>query len=227
MAGVRELAAKRWTGQFDPGIVRILVADADLIFSDLDQVGTWDAVIDAEPSLAVVVDARELDSALEAVANFIDLKSPYFMGHSRAISELAGAAATGMQLTPDEVRTVRQAALVHGVGRLGVSNAIWDKQGPLGAGEWERVRLHPYLTDRMLRQSPALAPLGAIAMQLRERLDGSGYPRALSGSAILPPARILAAGEVYQAMLEPRPHREPLTAEAAAAELGAEMTAGR
>src|SRR4051812_1178981 len=77
MAGVCELAAKRWTGQFDPGIVRILVADADLIFSDLDQVGTWDAVIDAEPSLAVVVDARELDSALEAVANFIDLKSPY------------------------------------------------------------------------------------------------------------------------------------------------------
>ena len=73
---------------------------------------------------------------------------------------------------------------MHDLGRLGVSNAIWDKRGPLGAGEWERVRLHPYLTERMLRQSEALAPLGAIAVQHRERLDGSGYPRGLSGAAI-------------------------------------------
>ena len=73
---------------------------------------------------------------------------------------------------------------MHDLGRLGISNAIWDKRGPLGAGEWERVRLHPYLTERMLQQSAALAPLGAIAVQHRERLDGSGYPRGLSGGAI-------------------------------------------
>jgi len=86
---------------------------------------------------------------------------------------------------------------VHGLGRLGVPNSIWDKRGPLGAGEWERVRMQPYLTERMLHQSPSLAPLGAIAVQYRERLDGSGYPRGLSGAASLglrgswaPPMRI-------------------------------------
>jgi HD-GYP domain-containing protein (c-di-GMP phosphodiesterase class II) len=81
---------------------------------------------------------------------------------------------------------------VHDLGRLGVSNAIWDKRGPLGGGEWERVRFQPYLTERMLKQSVALAPLGAIAVQHRERADGSGYPRGLSGTAISRSARLLA-----------------------------------
>jgi len=108
-----------------------------------------------------------------------------------------------------------------------VSNAIWDKRGPLAAGEWERVRLEPYVTERMLRQSDALAPLAAIAVQHRERLDGSGYPRALSGAAISQPARILGAADAYQAMREPRPHRAPRSAEEAAAELRAEVKAGR
>ncbi len=108
-----------------------------------------------------------------------------------------------------------------------MSNAIWDKRGPLAAGEWERVRLEPYVTERMLRQSDALAPLAAIAVQHRERLDGSGYPRALSGAAISQPARILGAADAYQAMREPRPHRAPRSAEEAAAELRAEVKAGR
>ena len=85
------------------------------------------------------------------------------------------------------MRTLRRAGLVHDFGRLGVSNAIWDKRGPLGAGEWERVRTHPYLTERMLHGSEALAPLGAIAVQHHERLDGSGYPRGLIGQRDFPP----------------------------------------
>ena len=125
------------------------------------------------------------------------------------------------------MRTLRRAGLVHDLGRLGVSNAIWDKPGPLGAGEWERVRIHPYLTERMLHQSDALAPLAAIAVAHRERLDGSGYPRGLSGSAISRPARILAAADAYQAMREPRPYRPPRTPEEAATELRADVKAGR
>lgn len=125
------------------------------------------------------------------------------------------------------MRTLRRAALVHDLGRLGVSNSIWDKRGPLGPGEWERVRLHPYLTQRMLRQSEALAQLGAIAVQHRERLDGFGYPNGLSATAIARPARVLAAADAYQAMREPRPHRRELSADAAAAQLRAEVNAGR
>ena len=105
---------------------------------------------------------------------------------------------------------MRRAGLVHDLGRLGISNAIWDKPGPLGAGEWERVRLHPYLTERMLRQSPLLAPLGAVAVQHRERLDGSGYPAGLAGGAISRFARLLGAVDAYQSMREPRPYRAAL-----------------
>jgi DNA-binding CsgD family transcriptional regulator len=122
---------------------------------------------------------------------------------------------------------LRQAALVHDLGRLGVSNAIWDKPGPLGVGEWERVRMHPYLTERMLHQSPALAPLGEIAVQHRERLDGSGYPRGLTGGAISRPARILGAVDAYQSMRELRPHRPALSGEEAAAELREDVRAGK
>ena len=153
---------------------------------------TWDAVIAAEPALAVVLSRDEFDAALLAVADFVDLKSPYtprpLAGRRRA--RAAGRRSASV-CRDAEVRTLRRAGLVHGLGRLGVSNAIWDKPGPLGAGEWERVRMHPYLTERMLRQSAALAPLGAIAVQHRERLDGSGYPRGLAGGAISRPARIL------------------------------------
>ena len=127
---------------------------------------------------------------------------------------------------PDVV-SLRRSGWLHGLGRLGVSNAIWDKPGPLAPGERERVRLHPYLTERMLQQSPWLAPYGATCVQLRERLDGSGYPRSLSGSAISMPARILAAADVYQAMLEPRPYRSSLAPADAAAELKKEVSLGR
>jgi len=116
---------------------------------------------------------------------------------------------------------------VHGFGRLGVSNAIWDKPGPLAAGERERVRMHPYFTERMLSQSQWLAPLGVVAVQLRERLDGSGYPRGVDGSRISMPARILAAADVYQSMIEPRPYRSARSPGEAAQQLRAEVSANR
>ena len=156
---------------------------------------------------------------LEAIANFIDLKSPYTLGHARAVADLAGDAAAGIRLPETKVRLLRRAGLVHDFGRLGVSNAIWDKRGPLGAGEWERVRLHPYNTERMLHASPSLAPLGSIAVQHRERLDGSGYPRGLSGSAISRHARIIGTADAYQAMREPRPYRPERPPEEVATEL--------
>ena len=87
--------------------------------------------------------------------------------------------------------------------------------------------MHPYITERMLHQSAALAPLGAIAAQHRERLDGSGYPRGIAGRAISLPARILGAADAYQAMREPRPYREARAAGEAAEALRAEVRSGR
>ena len=223
----RALARERAGRQFDPVLADLMRADAEMLLSGLDAVGTWDAVIEAEPALAIVLSGERLDAALLAVANFVDLKSPYTLGHARAVGELAADAGAQLALSEAEVRTLRRAGYVHGLGRLGVSNAIWDKPGPLGAGEWERVRMHPYITERMLHQSEALAPLGAIAVQHRERLDGSGYPRGLTGAAIARPARILGAVDAYQAMREPRPHRPARSAKEAAAELRAEVKAAR
>jgi HD-GYP domain-containing protein (c-di-GMP phosphodiesterase class II) len=230
MGGVpaaKALARKRAGRQFDPVLAETLCSDAEAILDGLDAVGTWDAVIDAEPALAVVLSGERFDAALLAVATFVDLKSPYTLGHARAVADLAAQAGVQLGASESAVRTLRRAGLVNGLGRLGVSNSIWDKRGPLGAGEWERVRIHPYLTERMLCQSQALAPLGAIAVQHREQLDGSGYPRGLMGAAISRPARILGAADAYQAMREPRPHRPPRSADEAAAALRADVKAGR
>jgi HD-GYP domain-containing protein (c-di-GMP phosphodiesterase class II) len=227
VAAVKKLARQWHGGQFDPAVADVLLSEGDALLAGIDTVAAWDAVIGAEPALALVLRGDRLHAALVAIANFVDLKSPYFLGHAQAVADLAGEAAA-RQGTPDaEVRLLRQAGLVHGLGRMGISNAIWDKRGPLGAGEWERVRLQPYLTERMLRQSQALAPIARIVVQHRERLDGSGYPRGLTGAAISREARILAAADAYQAMREPRPHRPARGAEDAAAELQADVKLGR
>ena len=217
------LAKKRAGSQFDPSLTAVLCANAQMIFKDLDAGQTWDAVIAAEPALGVLLSEPEFDRSLLAIADFVDLKSPYTLGHARAVSNLAAEAGTKLGLNGKEVDALRRAGLACDLGRLGVSNAIWDKPGPLGAGEWERVRMHPYLTERMLHQSTALAPLGAIAVQYRERLDGSGYPRGLAAGAISIPARVLGAADAYQSMCEPRPHREALRPEIAAKELRSEV----
>ena len=221
------LAEKRAGSQFDPALSAALCANAETILDGLDAGHTWDAVIGAEPALGVLLSEAEFDRALLAIADFVDLKSPYTLGHARAVSELAAESGTKLGLGNEEVEILRRAGLANDLGRLGVSNAIWDKRGALGAGEWERVRMHPYLTERMLHQSTALAPLGAIAVQHRERLDGSGYPRGLSGGAISMPARVLGAADAYQSMCEPRPYREALLPEVAAKELRSEVKAGR
>ena len=221
------VARERSGTQFDPALVDVFCRDAAELFGGIESATTWDAVIAAEPELEVVLTDEELDAALAAMANFADLKSPYTLGHSCAVAELAGEAARVAELPDADAVLVRRAGFVHDLGRLGVSNAIWDKRGDLTPAELERVRLHPYLTERMLASSAALAPLGAVAVQHHERLDGSGYPRGTSGESLTPTGRILAAADTYRAKLEPRPHRRELTPEEAASYLKAEVTAGR
>jgi HD domain len=131
----RQLARRRSGGQFDPALAAVICDEGDMILAGLDAVGTWDAVIDAEPALAVALNSDQFEGALRAVANFVDLKSPYSLGHAGAVADLAADAGRRQGLSVDEVAVVRRAGLVHGLGRLGISNAIWDKPGALGAGE--------------------------------------------------------------------------------------------
>ncbi len=179
--------AARWPAgapgkQFDPNLVEILCADADKVFHDLDETESWDIVLDAEPAPSAALSPAECDEALVAISRFVDLKSPYTLGHSVAVAELVAGAATALGAPDSEVALVRRSALVSRYGCLGVSNGVWDKRRPLSPSDWERIRLHPYLTERMLQRSPALARLAVVAVQLRERLDGSGYPARSHGS---------------------------------------------
>jgi HD-GYP domain-containing protein (c-di-GMP phosphodiesterase class II) len=221
------MARERAGGQFDPRLVEAFADCAHDLLDELSEESSWDAVIAAEPGLAKALTDDELDDALEAVAEFADLKSPWFTGHSRGVADLAAGAAREAGLPDHAVTALRRAGLVHDLGRSGVPNTIWDKPGPLTDAERERVRLHAYYTERMLARPEALAGLGAIAACHHERLDGSGYHRSLPGSALAPPARILAAADAYHAMTEARPHRPALAPEEAAAELRREVRAGR
>jgi HD-GYP domain-containing protein (c-di-GMP phosphodiesterase class II) len=221
------VARQRAGGQFDPRLVEAFVDCAPALLDGLAEDSSWDAVIEAEPGLIKPLVGEQLDAAFETLADFGDLKSPWFSGHSRGVARLAAAAAGEAGLPDETVTELRRAALVHDLGRTGVPNTIWDKPGPLTGAEWERVRLHPYYAERMLARPEALARLGAIAACHHERLDGSGYHRSLPGSALPPSARILAAADVYHAMTEARPHRDALEPEQAAAALRAEVRAGR
>ncbi|HZQ66311.1 MAG TPA: HD domain-containing phosphohydrolase [Gaiellaceae bacterium] len=223
----RELVRRQRGRELDPALADLFVAEADELLDGLEEAAAWEAIIDAEPRLGRVVAGAELDEVLEAMADLVDLKSPHLAGHSRGVANLAAEAARLAGLPPDEQRLIRRAGLVHDLGRLGVSNAIWDKPGPLSASELERVRLHPYLTDRMLTRVEALACVREVAARNHERLDGSGYPRGLAGGSLTYADRLLATADVYHALTEWRPHRRARATAEAGDELRSQARAGR
>jgi HD-GYP domain-containing protein (c-di-GMP phosphodiesterase class II) len=168
-----------------------------------------------------------VDRALVAMAGFTDLVSPYLTGHSTGVAELAREAAARCRIEGEQQIAVGRAGLVHDLGRVAVHPRIWGKPGSLTADEWEEVRLHPYHTERILSRSEFFSALAPVAAAHHERLDARGYHRGVSGAELGPAARVLAAADVYHAMREPRPHREPRSPEEAAEELGREASEGR
>jgi len=223
----RRVAVRNRGTQFDPGAVDLFCRHASELLDGLDEAADWTAFLDAQPTLSRAVSGDALDQVLRAMADLVDMKSPFFAGHSRGVANLAAAAATSSGWPADEVAVVRRAGLLHDLGRLGVSNSILDRPTPLSAVERERIRLHPYLTDRMLAGIDALRASRIVAGRHHERLDGSGYPHGLTAAALTPADRLLAAADAYHAMTEPRPHREPLEPAGAAELIRAEVAAGR
>jgi HD-GYP domain-containing protein (c-di-GMP phosphodiesterase class II)/DNA-binding CsgD family transcriptional regulator len=221
----RAMVARRSTGWFDPAVAQAFEQCADDVFAELEAGSVWDAVLAAEPAPIVAIPEGRVDELAEALADVVDLKSPFFLGHSRGVARLAGDAAAQLG-HGDESATLCRAGLVHDLGRVGVSNLVWDKPGSLTSSEWEQVRLHAYNTERILSRSPVLAPLAQIAGMHHERTDGSGYHRAATAATIPVAARILAAADVFQALTERRPHRAAITPEQAAKEVDAMVAAG-
>src|SRR5439155_4331575 len=188
---------------------------------------TWDRVVASEPLPRPPLSDEDFESVLEVMADIADLKSPWFSGHSRGVADLASRAVAAAGMPERDVVTVRRAGLTHDIGRTAISNAIWDKDEPLTESDRERVRLHAYYTERMLRRPAVLAGLSAVAASHHERLDGSGYHRGVRGSDIPLLGRYLAAADVYHAMLEDRPHRSAVTPNDAAGHLRQEVRDGK
>ena len=225
--GVVTMLSNRRGTQFDPRLVDLTVAHADELFARLDEIDAWAAVIHGCAALDREMTDPELRTALQTLADYADVRSSWFLGHSRSLAGLAAGAARRRQLPGAQVELVELAGLVSRLGTIGVSARTWNRAGPLSTAERERVRTVPYLTERILRHQPSLAEVGTIAGMVYERLDGSGYPRGLAGAAIPPAARILAAAAVYQALSEARAYRPAVDPEHARRQMLAEATAGR
>jgi HD-GYP domain-containing protein (c-di-GMP phosphodiesterase class II) len=223
----RSVIERRAGTAYDPGLAGLATRNFGDLLGDLDDAHMWTQAMGAEPMPPRWIHGDAIDVAFGTFAAIAGLKSPWLREHSTRVAELAEAAAWRMDLPAETVAHLRRAALAHDLGRVGVSNAIWEKPGELGFGEWERVRLHPHFTERAFAQSPTLAPIGLLAGSHHERLDGSGYHRGARGAAIDVTSRVLAAADCYCAMREARPHRPALDAEAAEAELVRQAEQGR
>jgi HD-GYP domain-containing protein (c-di-GMP phosphodiesterase class II) len=223
----RAVLERRAGTAYDPRLAELAVRNFDDVCGGLDDTRMWERALESEPFPQRRLSDEGIDTGFAAFAALTGLKSPWFREHSSAVADLAEAAAWRLGLPAETVAFLRRAALAADLGRVGVSNAIWEKPGPLGFGEWERVRLHPHFTERAFAQSPVLAPVGVLAGSHHERLDGSGYHRGLRGSALDTAARVLAAADCYTAMREARPYRPALGPAAAEAELRRNVEEGR
>jgi len=208
---------RRWAGHsLDPGIAALVTQHVDRVVETAAQEDAWLAVVAAEPEPHRRASEHELDEVAAGFADAIDLKSPFFHGHSSGVAALAASAAAAVGFGENDVALVRRAGLLHDIGRVGIPTGIWEKPGPLTTADWEQVRLHGYHTERILDRAPALAPLARLAGMHHERLDGSGYHRGAPAAMQDRATRLLAAADVFQALTEDRPHRPALPPEQAA-----------
>jgi HD-GYP domain-containing protein (c-di-GMP phosphodiesterase class II) len=221
------MARERSGGAHSPNLVELFCCNASQILIGLDEEPVWEQVLALEPGGQRTFSASDFDNACKVMADFADIKSPYFLNHSSRVADIAGVAAKHCGLPDGDVTQVRRAGLLHDIGKVGISAGIWGKAGSLTDREWEQVRLHPYYAERVLARSPNLVAVATLASLHHERLDGSGYYRSLPGDLLSPAARVLAAANHYCALTERRAHRPAATPDVAAEELGREVKAGR
>jgi HD-GYP domain-containing protein (c-di-GMP phosphodiesterase class II) len=220
-----EVIKKRKGKMYAPKQVEVFCKHATELLKEENT--NWETVLNIEPNKKQMLTESQFNSACEAIADFTDIKSPFLLGHSIGVARVAVSAAKQAGLTESTVTELRRAALLHDIGRVGVSAGIWGKQNPLTESDWEKIRLHPYYTERVLARSEKLFTISKIASMHHERLDGSGYHRGANSTMMNLSMRILAAADMYQALLENRPHRAALQVDSASVKLLAEAQANR
>jgi HD-GYP domain-containing protein (c-di-GMP phosphodiesterase class II) len=207
-AALRE-ARNRAGTWFDPD----LVAAFERIASQpgfWDMLGTEDGTetVPLQPQQASVpVDEDYLDDIAAAFAQVVDSKSPYTSGHSERVTLFTDMIAEQLEFAAERRRWLKRAALLHDIGKLGVSNAILDKPGKLDDHEWEIMRKHSAHSEAILSRIGAFGDLAPIAGAHHERLDGKGYPRGLAGDQICLDTRIITTADIFDALTADRPYR--------------------
>lgn len=203
--------ARLRSGQwFDSALVAAFerVAETDDFWTKLAADDLAAHVHDLEPARHTVpLDDDYLDEIAEAFGQIIDAKSPYTAGHSARVGLYTDLIAEQLGLAPERRRWLRRGALLHDMGKLGVSNAVLDKPGQLDAAEWEAVRVHAAYTEQILSGIAPFAELARIAGAHHEKLDGTGYPRGLLAADIALETRIITTADIFDAISADRPYR--------------------
>jgi putative nucleotidyltransferase with HDIG domain len=182
-----------------------------------------------EMTAALQAQIRARDEAyfrnLEALARAIDARDPYTFEHSARVAAISLELAEGMKLSEAELVVLRRAGLLHDVGKIGVSDKILAKPGPLNDEEWASIKRHPVIGYEMLKDVPFLQPSLDPIRHHHERWDGEGYPDGLKGASISQLARIVTLADAFDAMTSDRPYRKGFSFEFAARTMASE--AGR
>ncbi len=201
--------------------------DVDLLagLANVAAISIQNSLLLAEAEQAERVLRLSLEGTLHAVSAAAETRDPYTAGHQRRVTALAVTIARELGLSDDECNTLRIAGTVHDIGKLGIPAEILSKPGPLSAIELDLIREHPQTAYKILADVPFPGPVAEIVLQHHERLDGSGYPRALAGDQMFREARILAVADVVEAMASHRPYRAARSIDAALGEI--EQNAGR
>lgn len=203
---------------FDPSLVEAFerVANSPAFWEGLEDESLQKRLFDLEPARQQTdVDEDYMDDIASAFAQVIDAKSPFTSGHSERVTVFTDLIAGELGLTVGERRRLKRVALLHDIGKLGVSNAILDKPGKLDELEWAAVKMHPVHSEQILSQIEAFRGLAPIAGGHHERLDGKGYPRGLAGEAIPLETRIITTADIFDALTAERPYRAALPIPAA------------
>lgn len=226
VAAAYDMAAKRRGRWFEPALVDALMAipSSSPFWHELLDGDLADQIAGIEPAHGVLFgDEDYLDLVADAFARVIDAKSPWTYRHSAGVARITEELARTMGYGPLVIRELRRAALLHDLGKLGVSNLILDKPEKLTDGEMQIVRRHPEHTLAILRRVGCFRPLADIASSHHERLDGNGYHRGLDAAALTQPSRILCTADICDALLAARPYRAGLRPERVLSIMGREV----
>ena len=207
-AALAEVAA-RAGGWFDPALVRVVhsLHDNAAFWQQLEADDIDTAVLALEPAHCVVpLDEDYLDEIAEGFGQVVDSKSPFTAGHSQRVGHYADRIAAELGMDAARRRWLKRGALLHDVGKLGVSNTILDKPGRLDADEWAAVQRHAGYTEDILRRITQFAELAQVAGAHHEKLDGSGYPRGLQAAQITLETRIITTADIFDAINAERPY---------------------